>query len=294
MIATTEAQNDSSTPVTERTGLAALLGIDLPIVEQPSGWENRGPLPYFRGRDFEEHVGEWKLVDRDVQHHTWRLAAIAASLERSSGGRPRGFQKRRRTEIQRFCDAVKVDRQTFHRLSHTYRAIVPLIDEAGAAAFAPDLPFKYYEVVTRRGLACDDPLLAIAEAREKRWSANKLERELERELEARREPTRKRARRAPVMKAFTRVRKMIEGWPEGDQQDAVKMLRDLAAEIESRVVLPPTRPSVLEFVAGQLAVGESDVDESVNDDSDLLDDYYVPGEPELAAAEDAEGEEAPF
>src|SRR5688500_17840437 len=97
---TTEEQKDTPSGA----NVAAMVGLDMPAA--PAGWEDRGPLPYFRGRTFEDHVSEWRLVDREAQASTWKLAAIAASLERSSGGRPRGEKERVRTAIQRFCDTV--------------------------------------------------------------------------------------------------------------------------------------------------------------------------------------------
>ena len=214
---------------------------------QASGWEDRGPLPYFRGRSFDEHVNEWRLVDREAQDRTWKLAAIAASLERSSGGRPRGERKRTQTAIQRFCEVVKIDRQTFHRLSSTYKKISDLASITDVTTFEPDMSFKHYEFAAR--LAGVDALDAIAQARKNGWSANALQRFLEGQQEKRHKPR----RRVSLTRASQRIRRMIEAWSEDDQQQAVLMLRNLADDFEKKVgPPPPPPPSVLDFIARQL------------------------------------------
>jgi hypothetical protein len=252
------------------------------IPEQASGWENRGPLPFFRGRSFEEHVNEWRLVDREAQNRKWKLAAIAASLERSSGGRPKGYRKRTQTAIQRFCEAVKIDRQTFHRFSSTYKKISDLASITDVTSFEPDMSFKHYVVAAR--LAGVDALEAVAQARENRWPANTLQRFLEGQRDKRQKPR----RRVSLRQARERIVKMMEGWSEDDRRQAVLMLRGLADDIEREV---GPAPSVIDFINRQLH-DEIDARDEVEDD-DSLDDFFAPGELEPALPHD-ELDEAPF
>ena len=78
-------------------------------------------LPVFYGVTYDEHVTAWREADAERQHPWWTLAAIADSLSRSFGGRPRHKVAPRLTVIQRFCRDVRIDRQTFQRLCRTYR-----------------------------------------------------------------------------------------------------------------------------------------------------------------------------
>jgi hypothetical protein len=275
-----------TTPTEEQNAPTTL--IDLP--EQASGWEDRGPLPFFRSLSFEQHVNEWRLVDREAQDRTWKLAAIAASLVRSPGGRPRDEKKRIRTAIQEFCAAVKIDRQTFHRLSSTYKKIADLARVPDATSFDPDLSFKHYEIAAR--LAGVDALDAIAQARENGWSANTLQRV----LSGQRGKSQKR-RRVSFMKTRERIRGMFEPWSEHDKQHVAPMLRDLANEYE-RMFGPV--PSVIEFIERELephlpfdGAAQEQADDREQFDDDLLDDYYVPDATALALHHDSP-EEAPF
>jgi hypothetical protein len=269
----TENQNDSPMAGGERVGIAAILGFDLPTTpERPARWMDDGPLPRFEGHSFEHYVTEWRLVDREAQDRTWRLAAIAASLERSSGGRLRAERKRTQTAIQKFCEAVKVDRQTFHRLSRTYSTISSLAGEAGVSGLALDLSFKHYEVAVR--LAGDEALDAIARARQHRWSANALQRVLDQQ----RDKPQKQQRRVSFVKAEERIRKMMEGWQEHDRRMFVPWLRRLADEVEQEVGPAPPVTTVLDFIDQQLQA-EVDSREAVSADEH-------PPQPEATAEDD--------
>ena len=281
MEAQTVTTENINPALAQRTGLSAILGFELPVMDQsPTGWEDRGPLPYFRGGDFDHHVNEWRRVDRDAQHHTWRLAAIAASLERSSGGRPRGEKERTRTAIQRFCEAVKIDRQTFHRLSSTYKKIAEWASISDVTSFEPDMSFKHYEVAAR--LAGVDALDAVAQAREKRWSANTLQQV----LNGQKDRTTQKRRRVSFTKTRERIRGMFEAWSEHDKQHVAPMLRDLADEYE-RMFGPV--PSVIEFIERELephlpfdGAAQEQAEDREQFDDDSLDDAFAPDELELA------------
>ena len=132
------------------------------------------PLPTFPGGTYAAHVEAWRLAHATREDQHWRLAAIAAFLARSVGGSPRHQAARQLTVIQRFCRDVRIDRQTFHRLTHTYRTFAKT-RTTGGTGFIPELSFKHYEVASRRA---KDPVAAVREVYARGWSANELQRQL--------------------------------------------------------------------------------------------------------------------
>ena len=141
---------------------------------EPTPLSDLTPLPTFHGGTYADHVKAWRLAHATREDQQWRLAAIAASLARSVGGSPRRLAARQRTRIQQFCRDVGIDRQTFYRLTHTYKTFAGT-GNTSVTSFIAELPFKTFEVASR---LAKDPAAAIIEAHEKRWSANELQRRL--------------------------------------------------------------------------------------------------------------------
>lgn len=189
-------------------------------------------LAVFRGSTYDEHVDAWKAAHAVVQRQQWQLAAIAVSLERSVGGRPRTEHTRQQTLIQRFCCDVGIDRQKFHRLSHTYRVFAET-RTTSVTSYIPELSFKHFEVAAR--LAKEDPAAAIIEAHDKRWSANQLQQQLE---------ARKGTPPFSLPEAIAQLREAIgrhiAAWPEDARGAAPEVLRDLADDLDARVLPPLT------------------------------------------------------
>jgi hypothetical protein len=194
---------------------------DAELAEVPEKRTEPAQLPTFRGGTYVEHVEAWQLAHAEAQRQTWMLAAIAASLERSVGGAPSRHAARQPTVIQRFCRDVGIERQTFYRLTHTYRTFAETRN-TGGTRFIAELSFKHYEVASR----APHPAAAVGEAHERGWSANELARQL----------TGQRAARPfslddEVESICEYVTGRIKSWPEGAGQHAPEVLQEIFQKV---------------------------------------------------------------
>jgi hypothetical protein len=215
-------------------------------------------VPTFEG-EFQDAVTAWLAEDRKISSCKLRLGAIAASLERSRGGRRSDSSDWSPTSIQVFCRTVKIDRQTFQRLSHTYRVFTERVPIGGTCfQHADKLPFKHYEVAAR--LAENDPQAAIQAAVDNNWSAKRLEQELtwrgereaEREHRLGQEEKRGREQKEKPFsfeEAYQQFKKFIDTWPSCARPKAASALRRLADEIDGF----HHRPSFFEMRADEPA-----------------------------------------
>ena len=88
-------------------------------------------VPVFVGTSRDHHVEAWRAIDRALQNKFWMFGAIAASLERTNGGRPLSRDETARLElgecetaIQRFIKSVGIGRQSFQQYNRTYRTFI--------------------------------------------------------------------------------------------------------------------------------------------------------------------------
>ena len=195
-------------------------------------------LPTFSGRTYDDHVKAWQRAHAATQYHQWELGAVAASLTRDHGGSPRRQAAMQQTLIQRFCSEVGVDRQTFHRLSHTYKTFSQA-RHTGGTRFISELSFKHFEVASR--LAKDDPVAAVTEAHERGWSANELQRQLDKR-KLRQLQERKSAAPFVLLEAVSKLveinRREIASWPSAAREKARMLMQDGFEELLDGLMAP--------------------------------------------------------
>ena len=134
-------------------------------------------LPRFQpthADDVEAYWEAWRAVDGRQQRNRWQLAAIAGTLQRMGGGRPRGERARLKTRIQHFCRQVGIARSTFSRYSRTYLTFAQSCP-TGETRFFPNLSFQHHAVAAAhfRDEASEARGL-LAEAGKRGLSANEL------------------------------------------------------------------------------------------------------------------------
>jgi hypothetical protein len=199
-------------------------------------------LPVFKGQTIEDYVAEWRNVDAAAKTNSWRRSAIAATLERSAGGRPDRHPNA--TVIQKFCKDVGISRQTFHRYSRTYRTFAKTCN-TGCTSFFDKLTFKHHAVAAT--YFADEPdwaARALAEAHKRKWSANDLSRALAAWTSQQSGPR-------PVYwdAESGRLRRFVERcrdrWPPSFREKLPGLLRSLANDVERHLTADDDLPKCL-------------------------------------------------
>jgi len=202
-------------------------------------------VPVFIGKTYAYCVAGWRVAYAEVDTNFWRLGAIAVRLERSFGGRPESQYDelgcnppvRLATAIQKFCEDVRIDRQTFQRFNRTYRVFLGT-RTTGITRFLNELPFKHFEVAARLTDSAEQAIDVIAIAYEAGWSANELERRLtcgrpkvERGPKRKKRP--KRLRTNPLPTFLSELMLVVERWePVVQKHEVLRHLLILHEQLE--------------------------------------------------------------
>lgn len=129
-------------------------------------------LPIFQGQTYEDHVAGWHALDLSGQRHLWAMAAIAASLERQVGGRPKAGAEPEPTDLQRFAYEVRCSARWVQNLAKTYRTFGPKQGNPGAAV--PAMSFKHHLIAATCAETPQEALRAVERAHDEEMSTREL------------------------------------------------------------------------------------------------------------------------
>jgi hypothetical protein len=156
----------------------------------------------FRGETYEQHIGQWKKVDSEVQADKWKLSAVAASLD----------TRYKDDTIGKFAKEVKRTPRRIRQYAQTYRVF-----ENGKRF--PSLSFHHHTVAAQ----ADDPTAAMQKAEDGEWST----RELEHFIKTGEEPTTEEQpeRHAPQVKLSPVFQKIHDDAVRAELEDRIGVVR---------------------------------------------------------------------